>query len=96
MEILNPCKVDGLEAQDAGEEVLVHDPAAQKIHILNKSAWRLLQLCDGSGVDSLVEAMMPNEAFDRSRVHSDVERVLAQFCDLGLIKAVASAERTPQ
>lgn len=96
METRNPRRVDGLEFQEAGDEILVHDSRAQKIHVLNKSARRVLDLCDGSPLSSLVDAMMPAPDFDRARVQRDVEKILAQFYELGLVKPVASTERMPQ
>ena len=96
MDMQNPRKVDGLEFQPAGNEVLVHDAERQKIHVLNQSAHKLLEMCDGSPVDTLVDAMMPSDDFDRARVQRDVETVIAQFYELGLVRSIASAGRTPQ
>lgn len=87
-------KADNLEFQEIGDEVLVHDPAAEKIHVLNKAAAKVLRLCDGTPMPTLVDALMPSESFDRTRVQNDVGKILEHFVNLGLVKAVASSERT--
>jgi chromosome condensin MukBEF MukE localization factor len=96
MDAQTPVKIDGLEYQQAGSDVLVHDPHQQKIHVLNESAYKLLQLCDGSPLDAIVDAMMPSEDFDRSRVLRDVQTAIRHFSELGLVRTAASMERTPQ
>lgn len=93
MEVLYQ-KADGLQFQEVGDEVLVHDPTAEQIHVLNKAAARILQLCDGAPAGALVDALMPNESFDRARVQRDVDKTVLRFMELGLVKAVASSERT--
>jgi PqqD family protein of HPr-rel-A system len=80
------CKVEGLEFQEAGDEVLVHDPTAGRIHVLNRSAATLLRLCDGSPAESLVDALMPDDTFDRARVQADVMNALEKFLELGLVQ----------
>lgn len=87
-------KADNLEFQEIGDEVLVHDPASEKIHVLNKAAAKILRLCDGSPADKLVDALMPSEDFDRTRVQNDVNKIVEHFLNLGLVKTVASSERT--
>lgn len=89
MELQSPRVVEGLAFQDAGDDVLVHDPHLGKIHVLNKSAAKVLRLCDGSPVDRLVDALMPAEDFERSRVERDVNAILDQFAALGLLSAHA-------
>lgn len=89
MDLERPCAIEGLEFQEAGDDVLVHDPRLRKIHVLNRSAAQVLRLCDGSPVDRLVDALMPAEDFDRARVERDVKTVLERFAALGLLNAPA-------
>ena len=80
-----PRQVDDLEFQEVGEDVLVHDPHARKIHVLNKSAALVLRACDGShSFDQAIDDLMGGADVDRERVRTDLAAILEQFARLGL------------
>ena len=82
-----PRRVDTLEIQHAGTDVLVHDTATRKIHVLNETAAKVLSMCDGEhGIDAIVDGLSEDGAVDRERVRTDVEAVLASFEKLGLLQ----------
>jgi hypothetical protein len=80
-----PRTVDGLEFQEAGPDLLVHDPAARKIHVLNASAGRVLRLCDGAHPVSEIIDAVAIDGVDRALVERDVDRILTEFERLGLL-----------
>ncbi len=78
-------RIDGLEFQECGDDVLVHDGHAGSIHVLNRTAAEILLRCDGASVSELIDAIMSDEPIDRTVVTRDVVAVLEQFASLGLI-----------
>jgi hypothetical protein len=90
--MLMPAAATSLEIQESGDDVLVHDRARAKIHVLNAAAGRVLRACDGkTTVESVAREIGRGH---RDRTLAAVERILAEFSDLGLIDA--SARHTPQ
>jgi Coenzyme PQQ synthesis protein D (PqqD) len=84
---VNPRKVDDLEIRAVGEEVLVHHISAQKVHILNRTAGRILELCDGQRTpEDIVESICAATSADRATVGRDVDGILAEFAKLGLMQ----------
>ncbi|MGZ3503051.1 MAG: PqqD family protein [Vulcanimicrobiaceae bacterium] len=84
-----PRRIDGLEFQEVGEDVLVHDPNARKIHVLNKSAASVLRACDGARrLDQAAQEIANASDVERARVCADVATILEQFVQLGLVTYV--------
>jgi hypothetical protein len=81
-----PRQIDGLEFQEVGEDVLVHDPNGRKIHVLNKTAATVLRACNGSrSLDQTVEDLMQGADVEKERVRADVATILEHFARLGLV-----------
>ncbi len=82
-----PIAIDGLEVRRTGLDVIVHDPQHEKIHILNRSAGAVLDLCDGehdpAQIASLVRAGMD---VPQERVLSDVLATLDTFRRLRFVR----------
>ena len=75
-----------LEIRTVGEEVLVHHPSAQKVHILNRTAGRILQLCDGTrSQKEIVETICAETGADAEMVARDVEGLISELTKLGLV-----------
>jgi Coenzyme PQQ synthesis protein D (PqqD) len=84
---VNPRKADDLEIRAVGEEVLVHHVSAQKVHILNRTAGQILELCDGQRTrEEIVESICAGTTADRATVSRDVDGMLAEFAKLGLVR----------
>jgi Coenzyme PQQ synthesis protein D (PqqD) len=84
---VNPRKADDLEIRAVGEEVLVHHVSAQKVHILNRTAGQILELCDGQRTpDEIVESICAATNADRATVKRDVDGMLSEFAKLGLVR----------
>lgn len=83
---MNPRKADDLEIRSVGEEVLVHHLSAQKVHILNRTAGQILELCDGQRTSAdIVDSICKETSADRATVSRDVDGLLAEFRNLGLV-----------
>jgi hypothetical protein len=79
--------VEGLEIRTVGEEVLVHDPAARQVHVLNLSAGQVLELCDGAReIDDIVVDVSRRTGVGADVVNADVTRIIDEFRDLGLVR----------
>ena len=86
---MNPRKADDLEIRTVGEEVLVHHVSAQKVHILNRTAGQILDLCDGRRTSQdIAESIAQATGADRDQVGRDVDGMLAEFEKLGLEVAI--------
>ena len=81
-----PKSIDNLEVRTAGNDVVVHDPAHGKVHVLNGTAAYVLQACDGkTSVDDIVTVLCDATGADRSLVSQDVQKILQGFASLNLI-----------
>lgn len=86
MESTLPKQVDGLEIRETGAEVVVHDPNASQVHILNQTAAAVLRMCDGTNdAAAIAKAIAADANVDESIVRPDIDRVLASFRDLKII-----------
>lgn len=69
-----------------GGEAVLHDDEAGKAHVINGSAARLWELCDGSrDVDELTAAFAAGYGMAPDDVRGDVDQVLATFRSLRLL-----------
>lgn len=69
-----------------GTETLVHDHAHHKVHVLNASASRILELCDGTrDAQAIAVALSEQTGEALSRVRDDVDAALRTFRELELI-----------
>jgi hypothetical protein len=83
---MNPTKSASLEVRKVGDEVLVHDPAQAKVHVLNATAGAILELCDGTRTPSeIARSIADATGADVALVTSDLETILAEFSGLHLL-----------
>jgi Coenzyme PQQ synthesis protein D (PqqD) len=81
-----PRKAGDLDIRTVGEEVLVHDPAHEKVHILNRSAGQILDMCTGEhSQEDIVASICTQTGADKATIARDVAALLAEFTKLGLI-----------
>lgn len=84
---MNPRKADDLEIRTVGEEVLVYHVSAQKVHVLNRTAGQILELCDGQRTTAdIVDSICKASDTDHATVSRDVEGMLSEFANLGLVR----------
>jgi hypothetical protein len=87
LETSNPRAVEGIDVRHAGGDVIVHDPANDKIHILNRSAGVVLDLCDGAhATEQIAAELSERTGAPPERVLEDVQAVLASFKQLRLVR----------
>jgi DNA mismatch repair protein MutH len=85
--LMKPNQSADLEVRTAGDELLVHDVKNGKVHVLNASAGKILQLCDGTRtVEEITVAVANTFLTDTERVRPDVDASLAEFKGLGLLQ----------
>lgn len=82
----SPRKSADLEIRTVGEEVLVHHPSTQKVHILNRTAGQILQLCNGeTSQEEIVSTICADTGEDKATVSRDVAAMIEEFEKLGLV-----------
>jgi len=85
---MKPKQVAGLEISIAGDEMLVHDASNGKVHVLNATAGKVLELCDGNRTVSEIAVGVANAFMvDTDRVRPDIDAILSDFTNLGLLQA---------
>ncbi|MDQ6767666.1 MAG: HPr-rel-A system PqqD family peptide chaperone [Candidatus Eremiobacteraeota bacterium] len=83
-----PQKAHDLDIRTVGDEVLVHHPAAQKVHILNRTAGQILEMCNGERTpEDIVASICSETSADKEAVARDVAAMLGEFSKLGLVTA---------
>lgn len=78
-----PTRAD-VTLQRVGKEAILHDAATGRAHVINASAARVWELCDGRPFEDLVAEFAGSYGREPQDVRADVERVLAGFRALGL------------
>ena len=82
----SPRKSPDLEIRTVGEEVLVHHPSTQKVHILNRTAGQILQMCNGETTqEQIVTVICAETGADKDAVSRDVAAMVEEFEKLGLV-----------
>ena len=82
-----PIAFERVEMRSMGSETLVHDAEHHKVHVLNSTAARILQMCDGTrDVDEIAGSLSSQTGQPRERVLRDVAGALEVFLDLKLIR----------
>lgn len=80
-----PQRKASLEIQHVGDEVLVSDPELGKVHVLNLSAGRVLELCDGAHtVDDIARELADETGVDADAIEPDIDAIVVTFAGLHL------------
>ncbi len=74
--------------QRVGREAILHDARNGQAHVINASAARVWELCDGRPFDDLVAAFAEPYDMPPETVRGDVQQVLDGFRRLGLLESV--------
>lgn len=76
-----------LEYRTAGNDVVVHDPLHERVHVLNKTAAFILQSCDGrQSAVGIAEELSLCTGAPRDLTLADVDRMLAELRALELVR----------
>jgi Coenzyme PQQ synthesis protein D (PqqD) len=80
-----PMRSSSIRVQPAGRDVLVHDVERRKIHVLNETAARVLEACDGhTCVSEVARRIAPQNVTQAAK---DVARIVEEFRSLGIVTA---------
>ena len=72
--------------EQAGSQAVLYDRRSGKAHVLNASAARLWELCDGeSTIDEVVARFAAGYDLPGEAVRPDVEKLVASFRELGVL-----------
>lgn len=71
--------------QRVGREAILHDDRAGQAHVINASAARVWELCDGRSFEEVVASFAEPYGLGPDAVRADVERVIDGFDRLGLL-----------
>jgi hypothetical protein len=76
-----------LALQEVGEEGILYDREGARVHVLNRTALFTWRLCDGSrSLDAIAADIQATfSGVEPSRVRNDVDRILAEFSERGLL-----------
>lgn len=78
--------IEGLEMRTAGRETIVHDPAHDKLHVLNGMAARILTMCDGKrSPQEIAKEISTDTGAPYDVVLRDVEAIIDRFSELKLL-----------
>jgi len=85
-ESVQPVRRANVTLERVGGEAVLHDDDAGKAHVINGSAARLWELCDGSrDVDELTAAFAADYGMPPEDVRDDVVGLLDTFRSLRLL-----------
>ena len=82
-----PLRKEHVFCRGIGEEVILYDSKTKLVHVINKTAYFVWNMCDGSHcIDNIVEALANSfRISDEDNIYEDVKRILETFQDMGLI-----------
>lgn len=70
----------------AGREAILYDRARRQVHVVNESAARLFELCDGdASLATLTEEFAAGYSLPAAEVEGDVRAIVATFRELGVL-----------
>ena len=82
--VVGPARGD-VTLQRVGREAILHDAGTGRAHVINASAARVWELCDGRSMEDLVRAFAEPYGRPPDEVRDDVARVIDGFRGLGLL-----------
>lgn len=87
METQPPKPSPAVTLQRVGNEAILHDRRNGRAHVINESAARIWELCDGHAtLDQIVAAFATAYAMPPATVQPDVEYILARFRALSVLE----------
>lgn len=87
MQNSNPKRRDDILTQDSGDEVMLYDPNADEMHILNPTAQLIWDLCDGTHSTEQITAEVTTKftVAAEANVAGDVSQTLSEFASKNLL-----------
>jgi PqqD family protein of HPr-rel-A system len=86
MEVRPPTRSSDVTLQRVGQEAILYDRRHGRAHVINDSAARIWDLCDGSAtLDEIAGAFAASYGMPAASVHDDVVRILTTFRELRVL-----------
>jgi Coenzyme PQQ synthesis protein D (PqqD) len=83
---LRPVRVGGVTLRRSAGEIMLYDPKADRIHLVNTTAAAIWDLCDGeTDPQEMVGAICQLTGMPETIVEEDVAGLLEGFAEAGLI-----------
>ena len=76
-----------VSSRTSGEEMLLLDEATGSVHVINRTAARVWELCaDEPSVEQLVDGIAETYGMTPADVHDDVHELVRTFSELGVVE----------
>lgn len=86
MDSQRPTHSPEVTLQRVGAEAILYDRHNGRTHVINESAARVWELCDGQAtLDQIADAFAAAYAMPVSTVHGDVVYIVTKFRELGVL-----------
>jgi PqqD family protein of HPr-rel-A system len=83
-----PTRSPDVALQRVGQEAILHDRRNGRAHVINESAARIWDLCDGqASLDEIAVALAASYNIEASVVQGDVAQIVAKFRELRVLEA---------
>ena len=93
MSEVQPTRVDGLEAHDVDDGMIVYQSSTDRVHYLNPSAAVIFELCTGEHTATQIAALV-GEAWELpDPPREEVHQVLVQLREEGVVAWVVPEAR---
>ena len=87
MEIGAPTRSTSVTLQQVGQEAILYDRQHGQAHVINTSAVRIWELCDGRAtLDEIAGAFAASYGLPVAAVHEDVVKILTTFRELRVLE----------
>lgn len=81
-----PVRDPNVWLRQSGSENVVFDPARETVHVMNATAVAIWVLCDGETEPrEMIDAVIELTGLPYEVVQEDVERILTEFEDAGIV-----------
>jgi PqqD family protein of HPr-rel-A system len=88
MDLRPPTRSPDVALQRVGQEAILHDRRNGRAHVINESAARIWDLCDGrASLDEIAVALAASYNIEASVVRADVGQIVAKFRELQVLEA---------
>ena len=82
-----PTRSPDVALQRVGQEAILHDRRNGRAHVINESAARIWDLCDGqASLEEIAIALAASYHIEASVVRGDVAQIIATFRELRILE----------
>lgn len=86
MEFLFPARSPDVTLQHVGKEAILYDRRGGQAHVINDSAARVWELCDGqTTLNDIVNAFAAMYGLPPADIHDDVVSIMTSFAELHVL-----------